>query len=316
MRLLSCVVAGVILSIGLLAMAAESKSLTFTDPAKAGIEYKLQGEYVGDKVGVQVVALGKGTFKAVVFAGGLPGDGWDGKGRLELPGKLDGEKAAFAGEGYKSVATGDAFTGEDGKGGKLELKKTVRHSPTEGAKAPAGAIVIFDGKNTDELDGAKVDASGLLACGPTTKRKFGSFTLHVEFMLPFMPEARGQGRANSGVYTQKRYETQILDSFGLVSKNNDCAAVYTQVAPSLNMCYPPLAWQTYDIEFTQPQWDGEKKVNNARITVKQNGVVVQDNTEIKKKTGAGAPEGPLPGPINFQNHGNPVVFRNIWIVTK
>jgi hypothetical protein len=304
------------LALGLSALAAEKKSPAFTDPAKAGIEYRLQGEYAGQNLGVQVVDLGKGTFKAVIFAGGLPGDGWDGKGRVEIPGKMDNEKVAFAGEGYQAVDSGEAFTGQDGKGNKFDLKKTVRHSPTEGAKAPAGAIVLFDGKNTDELDGANVDANGILACGATTKRKFGNFTLHVEFMIPFMPEARGQGRGNSGIYIQKRYETQVLDSFGLVSKNNDCAAVYTQVAPSLNMCYPPLTWQTYDIDFTQPQWDGAKKIKNARITVKQNGVVVQNDTEIVKKTGAGSPEGPQPGPIYFQNHGNPVVFRNIWIVEK
>jgi hypothetical protein len=131
-----------------------------------------------------------------------------------------------------------------------------------------------------------------------------------------MPVATSQGRGNSGVYIQNRYEIQILDSFGLAPGTGDCGAIYRQVAPKLNMCLPPLTWQTYDIDFTAPKWDGNKKTANARITVKLNGVTIHDNQEIKTKTGAGKPEGPQPGPIQLQNHGNPVFFRNVWIVER
>ena len=303
----------------LTATAAEPSSPTFTDPEKAGIDFRILGEYAGQlpdgsKLGAQIIALGNGTFAAIFFPGGLPGDGWTGKDRAEVPGKLDGKAATFLGMNLTVSADGQTVAGQMGRA-KLELRKTLRHSPTEGAKPPAGAVVLFDGSETDELTNPKLDDRKLLVAGVDTKRSFRDFTLHVEFILPFMPEARGQGRANSGVYLQRRYEVQILDSFGLAAKNNDCAAIYTRIAPSLNMCYPPLSWQTYDIDFRAAKWDADgKKAHNAVVTVKHNGTVVHDKVEIPGKTGAGQPEGPLPLPINFQAHGNPVFFRNIWIV--
>ena len=159
---------------------------------------------------------------------------------------------------------------------------------------------------------------GLLMEGAETKEPVGAFQLHLEFCLPFMPYARGQGRANSGVYIQRRYEVQILDSFGLEGAANECGGLYRQTPPDLNMCLPPLAWQTYDIDYTAARFDSAgAKTANARITVKHNGVVVQDNVELPRATRA-APvkEGPETGPIYLQDHGNPVRFRNIWVVEK
>jgi hypothetical protein len=150
-----------------------------------------------------------------------------------------------------------------------------------------------------------------------TKRKFNNYTMHLEFMLPFRPDARGQGRGNSGFYQVDHYEVQILDSFGLDGKNNECGGVYTKAEPKVNMCLPPLAWQTYDVEFTNAVAENGKKVKNARMTLKHNGVVIHDDLEINGVTGGSRnePEG-TPGPIKLQGHGNPLQYRNVWIVEK
>ncbi len=109
----------------------------------------------------------------------------------------------------------------------------------------------------------------------------------------------------------------MLDSFGLSGENNECGGIYGIRAPSTNLCYPPFAWQTYDIDFTAAQFDDAKKLKNATITVKHNGVVIHQDVDLPKATTA-APmaEGPQPGPIYLQDHGNPVRYRNIWVVEK
>jgi hypothetical protein len=132
-----------------------------------------------------------------------------------------------------------------------------------------------------------------------------------------MPKSSGQARGNSGVYVQSRYEVQVLDSFGLEGKNNECGGIYSISEPAVNMCLPPLTWQTYDIDFTAARFDDAgKKTKNARITVKHNGVVIHNDIELTLGTPGRHPEGPTPEGLFFQDHGNPVVFRNIWIVEK
>ncbi|MDZ4684595.1 MAG: DUF1080 domain-containing protein, partial [Planctomycetaceae bacterium] len=134
----------------------------------------------------------------------------------------------------------------------------------------------------------------------------------------FMPTPSGQQRPNSGGYLQGRYEVQILDSFGLEGKNNEAGGIYEISDPKLNMCLPPLAWQTFDIDFTAAKYDADgKKTADARITVRHNGVVVQKDVALPRGTRA-APvkEGPEPGPLYLQDHGNPIRFRNIWVVEK
>jgi hypothetical protein len=221
---------------------------------------------------------------------------------------LSGEKAAIVIEGTQ----GRLLSPEGIEIG--SVRKVRRESRTLGALCPPDGRMLFDGISTDAFQSAKVTEDGLLLAGALTKEEVGDFRLHLEFCTPFMPHARGQSRGNSGVYIQQRYEVQILDSFGLDGVENECAGLYKRQAPLVNMCLPPLAWQTYEIYFRQARWDAEgNKTSPAFITVYHNGVLVQDCYAIPDKTGAGKPETPELGRIMFQDHNDPVRFRNIWI---
>ncbi|MCK5557939.1 MAG: DUF1080 domain-containing protein, partial [Candidatus Hydrogenedentes bacterium] len=130
-------------------------------------------------------------------------------------------------------------------------------------------------------------------------------------------KGKGQGRGNSGVYLQGRYEVQILDSYGLESKDNECGGIYKVGAPIVNMCAPPMQWQTYDITFHTPRFDSSgAKTRNARVTVVHNGVTIHEDLEIPGPTrgSRNKKETSEPGPILLQEHGNPVQYRNIWAV--
>jgi hypothetical protein len=207
---------------------------------------------------------------------------------------------------------------------KPEDKVDVRSTPP-----PKDATVLFDGKSLDgwvkRSGGAPTwkllgDGSAQVQGGDImTKEKFdGSFKLHVEFRVPYLPQAKGQARGNSGVYVQGRYEVQILDSYGLESKADDCGAIYGIAAPLANACKAPTVWQSYDIEFTAPVCKDGKKVEMARMTVYQNGIKIHDDVKITKdNTTAGLGGDPCtPGPILLQDHGNPVQFRNVWLVQR
>jgi len=282
----------------------------------AGPDFPLQGEYANEKFGADIIALGDGNFRMVLHKGGLPGSGWDGSPKIEVEAKRDGDKVVFKDNIDSAILENGVLTVKSlGQG----LKRIERHSPTEGAKAPAGAIILFDGKSADAWVNGHMDERNLLAAGVKSKQAFKDFTLHIEFLLPFKPLGRGQGRANSGVYVQDRYEVQVLDSFGLKGLDNECGGIYKNSAPKVNMCFPPLQWQTYDIDFTAAKFDADgKKTGSAFITVKHNGVVVQDNLELKGATPGGGfkTEVPAPGPFQLQGHGNPVFYRNIWVVAK
>lgn len=294
---------------------------TFIDAEKAGPDYADQGEYSNDWGGAQVIALGNARFRLVIYRGGLPGAGWDqsAESKTSVEGKRVGDKIVFAAapNGFKHQLANGVLTTINTNGDEYMMKKLQRTSPTLGAKAPEGAVVLYDGSNADVWKGGHIDGRGLLAAGTTSKQTFTNFGLHLEFILPFVPLARGQERGNSGVYLQDRYEVQVLDSFGLKGEDNECGAFYSQVAPKVNMCFPPLTWQTYDVEFEAAQFgpDG-KKVKNAVATIKHNGVIIHDKQEIKGPTGGGQPENPKGGGIQLQGHGNPVFFRNVWIVPK
>jgi hypothetical protein len=309
------------------AHAADNSLPAYTDPAAAGPDFAVQGEYFGDletrdgkvKHGVQIIALGEGKFRAVAYHGGLPGDGWEkGMDPITVDGKVENGVAVFAGEHARGEIKDGVLSVTSNSGDKLgELKKVERKSPTLGAKPPAGAVVLFDGTNTEAWEGGKITKDGLLEVGTHSKQSFGSFQLHLEFRTPFMPTASGQARGNSGVYIHDTYEFQVLDSFGLEGKDNECGGLYSIKAPRLNMCFPPLSWQTYDFDFTAPKFDADgKKTANARVTLKHNGVLIYDGFELPKETPGGRGKEGSNGPIALQNHGNPVNYRNIWLVEK
>ncbi len=292
------------------ATAEKKDPPTWTDPVKATAEdpdFSLQGEYLDGKTGVQILALGQGKFYLSKFAGGLPGAGWD----RSQPEATTLKRAQIE----KQI---------------ISLKKITRQSPTLGAKAPENAVLLFVGKPNDLIKGEIKD--GLLWAGSETTGEYGDFHLHVEFRLPYKPSVppSGQDRGNSGVYLHSKYEAQVLDTFGLVY-NKDwidlplksdpkqwCASLYKFKTPDTPMCFPPLSWQTYDIDFAAPRFDANgKKTANAKVTIIHNGVKVHDQVELPKGTGAGGTRPEVAkGPIIFQGHGNPIAYRNVWLVEK
>lgn len=304
-------------------------ALTWTDPAKAAAEdpdFLVQGEYgraMPDQPwAVQLVALGGGHFDAYLLEGGFPGLGWDRtKRRVKLSGGREGGSVRLVTPDrvYRATVAKGLITVMYYGDVLARLHRVERTSPTLGAAPPQNAVVLFDGTNTDEWDKGRI-VDGLLANNDvTTRRKFGSYHLHLEFRTPYKPFARGQARGNSGVYHQGRFETQVLDAFGLEGKMNETGGIYSIAHPRLNMCLPPLRWQTYDVDYTAASFDpaGNLK-NNARMTVLLNGVEVHHEQELKKSTTSAPVKGgtTATGPIFLQHHGNPVFYRNIWIVEK
>ena len=330
------------------------------DPADPTIpaDSKYQGEYVGSlddvgKLGCQVVALGSGVFQAVLYPGGLPGAGWDGKSRSIMDGKLKGEGVIFSAASGKrahvAVTRGrerkpsstrvslltkfppdghrlcTALISDDKMKGKVgdtpfNLRKTIRKSPTLGQKPPPGAIVLFDGSHMKEWTGGSIHKKfATLMPEPNnlmSKRKFNNYTVHLEIMLPYQPTYRSQDRGNSGFYQVHDYEIQVLDSFGMDGAHNECGGIYSHKGSDVNMCLPPLVWQTFDVEFTNAIVKDGRKIKNAVITVRQNGVVIHNKFEIPGRSKYGVRGGPqgVPGPFMLQNHREPLQFRNIWVL--
>ena len=284
----------------------------------------------------QVIALGQGQYRAkfldqfdvrVPAIAELEGRLKEGKVLFSGPGEYDGFgfTLQMVLEGPKFAGT---FRGQDFSGS-LVLEKVIRLSPTLGAKPPKGAIVLFDGSNLNGwkhsgnkpgpvqwklVDGAMEVVPGTNTI--STKREFADIKLHVEFRTPFMPEARGQGRGNSGVYLQGRYEIQVLDSFGLEGRNNECGGIYGASRPKVNMCAPPMQWQTYDVIFRAARFDrSKKKVEEACITVWHNDVKIHDNVKLTKITKVDPRDDLIQwGGVYLQDHSNLVQYRNIWVV--
>jgi hypothetical protein len=301
--------------------AEDSGQKVFTDPEKAGADFRIQGEYEGRLgkealCGLQLVALGEGRFEGVIYSKGLPGGGWD-RSRVPVKGELKDGVVTLTATSLTARVENEKITGmfDDAP---VSLKRIERRSPTISQKPPEGAIVLFDGSSADAWVDGRIEEGNLLGVGTRTKRTFRNYTLHLEFRTPFMPLARGQGRGNSGLYLNDQYEFQILDSFGLSGENNECGGYYSMAKPAVNMCLPPLSWQTYDVEFSMAQFDAEgKKTKPAIATVRLNGVTIHDRYEIPRINGGGGlNDESKPGAIFLQNHGNPVRFRNIWILER
>ena len=303
--------------------------------AKPPTEENVQGLYEGswkDAAGsadteVRVVAMGKGTFKLLA--------------RRELDGKVvraevDGKTDKASGSVTFAGAIGDAvckasykdgaIEGTIGKKGSLSIKRIVRKSPTLGKKPPKGAIVLIDGKNFDNMNARewinveKKDGSIQVPKGGmrSVKKIEGDYDAHVEFMCNLRSSARGQGRGNSGFYLANGKEIQVLDSFGAVTYlGGGCGGLYKfrnpdvmEPIPSLKgkkddsynfASLPPLQWQTYDVEYRVQE--GGKK---AELTAFHNGIKIHHQVELNHR----------PGTFHFQDHGNPVRYRNIWVLEK
>lgn len=297
-----------------------------------------EGAFSGDAGGAKgiharVAGLGETAWKAVLYISDAAGA----ETRVEVLGRSDAPRkpVTFEGEvdvaalGGKAVVKGTlekrtltaTITPASGAAASFELKRVEKESPTLGKAAPAGAVVLFAGK---DLSGWRRDPEGwciqpdgsMQVCGSSlrTIEELGSGLYHLEFMTPYMPNEREQGRGNSGVYILGRYEVQVLDNFGWEPKWDLCGGIYKVAIPLVDATLPPLTWQTYDITFTAAKFDAAgAKTDNARITVVHNGVTVHDNLELPQPTPGGvAGEDAVTGPLLLQDHHNEVKFKNIW----
>jgi len=323
--------------------AEAEEAITSLDPAMGDWQgsWTLSDQSDSGPLVAQVIALGKGEYKANFL------EFFDT--RTEpigiLVGRLEGGAVQLAGRAYHSgidfnvkakIEAGKltgTFAGQD-VDGTFTLNRVFRVSETMGAKPPKGAVVLFNGRNFKEWKRAQAKegeddtvqwelVDGAMRVKPgtgsiITRKQFTDVAVHLEFRSPFMPDARGQGRGNSGVYLQGRYEVQVLDSYGLKGEDNECGGIYKVSAPRVNMCAPPGQWQTYDITFRAPRYNSAgRKVSDATMTVLHNGVIIQDQVKVGGATTAAlGGKATEPAGIYLQDHGNAVEYRNIWLVEQ
>jgi hypothetical protein len=287
----------------------------------------LVGDWQGAKGGVvaQVFPVSDGSYQANVLSA------FDTESNVVavMKGTVAGNDITFAGGDWNGVIKGSHFSGS-GKGTRFDLQHVERTSPTMGAKPPAGAVVLFDGKNLDAwakksgkdwltedgpakwklLDGGVMEVVPETDC-LITHKKFGDCKVHVEFRTLGLP-------SNSGVFLEDRYELNINETYGRQdgTPNGGFDNCTDKAEPKVRPCFPPLAWQTFDIDFKAPRFDASgKKTSPATATVLFNGVKIYDHQELQLPHGAASRLGEAPtGPLMLQEHGMPVQFRNIWLV--
>jgi hypothetical protein len=197
---------------------------------------------------------------------------------------------------------------------------------------PSDAIVLFDGKDLSQwfttVKGQQTTPAWKIengymevvpkAGGITTREKFGNMQLHLEWASPNPPSGTSQSRGNSGVILMSRYEIQVLDSYqDLTYADGQAGSMYGQHPPLVNAMRKPGEWQTYDIFFEAPKFDGEKLIAPAYVTVIHNGVLLHHReaylgTTPHAKNGVYKAHG-AEEPLSLQNHGSPVRYRNIWV---
>ena len=254
--------------------------------------------------------------------------------------RVEGGSLRFDEAGWKGMFSDGTCTGTGdlkGSEGAFQLKKVTRLSKTNGMVPPAGAVVLFNsgdfaqwqrmGKPGEILWALEGGAMQIIPGekekrhGLETKQGFGDCMLHIEFRLPLEPENTGQGRGNSGVFLGD-FEIQVLDSYGLGGFYNECGALYKLAAPMVNMCAPPLQWQTFDIEYQAPRFDAAgERTGYGRMTVHHNGVLIHNDVELvhhtsNSQTGRGKAMNKGPAKIKLQHHGHPVAFRNVWLIER
>jgi hypothetical protein len=310
----------------------------------APIEAQVQGLYEGvasdstgdTKIEARLVAQGNGNYSVFIRQPDCKGNV-----RAELAAETTSQRVILAGKAagveWKGIYLDGAIQGTYGHDGKFQASRVERKSPTLGKQPPQAAIVLLNGKDFSEIvqasgtewDMAKLevgkDGSIQIPKGGMNSRRtiLGSFDEHVEFQIPLMPTAHGQGRGNSGVFLPNHDEVQVLDSFGEVTyTGGGCGGLYCYKDPdametveSLKgnpeckftlASLPPLTWQTYDIEYRVGSNGGKPQV-----TVYHNGIKIHDKADLRSPPDV--PESPT-GKLHFQDHGNPVRFRNIWVV--
>lgn len=308
----------------LCALVVFSAVWCFASTATAQNDVDVQGEYLGAlsdklKFGAHVLARGEGRFEAVLLSKGLPGEGWDGRTRVLLNGERQGSAIVFSGRDFAGRIEKGVFHVTAGNLS-YKLERVERSLGTLNEPAPKAGTLLFGGEGMAAWSQGAKATDGLLQAGARTREPMSSCRLHLEFRLPFEPNANGLDRGAGAVVLADQYEIVLADTFGAKPGLLACGAIRDIAPPKLNVCLPPGRWQALDVEFEAPRFDDDgEKLRSARVTAKLNGVLIHDKVEIPhnnvlvaKKPAAPVKEMPQ-GVLALPDRGDKVEFRNVWI---